>query len=256
MDNTHPRHRGINMPSSLFNGTVNGTPAKSFEGEVVYDEIPRYAILKLKIGNDLWMMDLTGLTDTPGLHTYTLILKKHDGKAFTEHYSGETTQKVFLNPKQPNIFGFFKSTIKVKDQKGKEITVQGDFLWDTARFNSAAKSPAGGQPQAAAPAAKQGSLIDAKLLVGKWNYVTSINTVDGTDFKMKVCDKWIMEYRADGTFSETQVMGQEYSKNGKYSVNGAKVKREGLIEIEIIELDAKTMVFKAAGVKQVWDRVP
>nr|MDO8110384.1 hypothetical protein [Candidatus Sigynarchaeota archaeon] len=122
------------MQPCLFNGTINGTPVKSFEGEVVHDATPRYIILKLKINDDYWMMDLTGITNTPGTHTYTLVLKKHDGKTFTEHYSGETTQQVFLNRKAPHIFGFFKSTISLKDQQGKEITVQGDFLWDTSRF--------------------------------------------------------------------------------------------------------------------------
>ncbi len=128
-------HVMIHMPQPcLFNGTIDGTPVKSFEGTVVHDQTPRYALLKLKIGEDFWMMDLAGLTNTPGKHTYTLVLKRHDGKAFTEHYSGETTQQVFPNPKMPTICGFFKSTIKLKDQNGKEITVQGDFLWDTSRF--------------------------------------------------------------------------------------------------------------------------
>jgi hypothetical protein len=98
--------------SSFLPQAVNGTPTKSFEGTVVHDATPRYIILKLKIYDE------------------------HDGKAFTEHYSGETTQQVFPNPKIPKIFGFFKSNIVVKDQKGKEVTVQGDFLWDTSRFPS------------------------------------------------------------------------------------------------------------------------
>ncbi len=128
--------RKSNMQPCLFNGLINGAPVKSFEGTVIHDEFPRYIILKLKIGDDFWMMDLTGITNTPGKHTYTLVLKKHDGTAFIEHYSCETTQQVFLNPKMPQIFGFFKSTIVVKDQKGSEIVVQGDFLWDTSRFSS------------------------------------------------------------------------------------------------------------------------
>jgi len=124
------------MQPCLFNGMINGIPVKSFEGEVVHDADPRYIILKLKIDDDYWMMDLTGITNTPGTHAYTLVLKKHDGNTFVEHYSGETTQQVFLNKKMPNIFGFFKSTIVVKDEDGKEIMVQGDFLWDTSRFTS------------------------------------------------------------------------------------------------------------------------
>jgi hypothetical protein len=124
------------MQPCLFNGTIDGIPVKSFEGEVVHDAEPRYIILKLKIDDDFWMMDLTGITNTPGTYTYTLVLKKHDGNAFVEHYSGETTQQVFLNKKMPNIFGFFKSIISVKDEGGKEIMVQGDFLWDTSRFGT------------------------------------------------------------------------------------------------------------------------
>ncbi len=122
------------MQPCLFNGSIDGTLVKSFEGEVVSTANPRYIVLKLKIKDDFWMMDLTGITNTPGKHTYTLVLKKHDGKTFTEHYSGTTTQEVFLNRQNPKVFGFFKSTIVVKDQKGKELKVQGDFLWDTSRF--------------------------------------------------------------------------------------------------------------------------
>jgi hypothetical protein len=93
------------------------------------------------------------------------------------------------------------------------------------------------------------------LLIGKWNYVTTINEMEGVEMKMKVCEKWIMEYRADGTFSETQTLDKDYSKDGKYTKTGNKVKREGLIEFEILELNAKEMIFKAAGVKQVWERI-
>ncbi len=118
----------------LFNGVIDGNPVKSFEGEVVHDATPPYCIMKLKIKDDYWMMDLTPMTNTPGVHDYTLVLKKHDGKIFTEHYSGTTTQKVPPNVKAPNICGFFKSSIKVKERSGKEILVQGDFLWDSKRY--------------------------------------------------------------------------------------------------------------------------
>jgi hypothetical protein len=93
------------------------------------------------------------------------------------------------------------------------------------------------------------------LLVGKWNYVTSINEIDGMEMKIKVCEKWTMEYRTDGTFSEVQTLDKDYAKDGKYTKTGNKVKREGLIEFEILEIDAKSMTFKAAGIKQVWERV-
>jgi hypothetical protein len=99
------------------------------------------------------------------------------------------------------------------------------------------------------------SVNQDNLLIGKWNYVTTINEMDGMEMKMKVCEKWIMEYRTDGTFSETQTLDKDYSKDGKYTKNGNKVKREGLIEFEILEIDEKSMTFKAAGVKQVWERV-
>jgi hypothetical protein len=122
------------MQPCLFNGSINGILVKSFEGEVVADADPRYIVLKLKIQDDFWMMDLTGITRTPGKTTFTLVLKKHDGKTFSEHYSGETTQTLFPNPKAPHIIGFFKSNIVVKDRSGKAMTVQGDFLWDTSSF--------------------------------------------------------------------------------------------------------------------------
>ncbi len=123
------------MPQpALFNGVVEGTPVRSFEGEVLHDATPPYMIMKLKINDDYWMMDLTPMTNTPGVHEYTLVLKKHDGTSFTEHYSGTTTQKVFLNQKMPNVFGFFKANIMLKERSGKEILVQGDFLWDTKSY--------------------------------------------------------------------------------------------------------------------------
>jgi hypothetical protein len=118
----------------LFDGTVNGVKVRSFEGQIDHSAGPAYLILSLKIGGDFWMMDLTGVNKKPGNAPFALVLKKHDGKKFSEHYSGQAAQNVIQNKKIPVQFGIFNSSFIVKDSKGKTILVKGNFLWDTSRF--------------------------------------------------------------------------------------------------------------------------
>jgi hypothetical protein len=118
----------------IFNGTVDGVQVKSFEGDILHNAGPSYLTLSLKINDVYWMMDLTGVTKKPGKTKLLLILKKHDGKKFSESYSAEAEQQIFQNPKVPVQFGIFKSTFTLKDKKGKTILVNGDFVWDTSRF--------------------------------------------------------------------------------------------------------------------------
>ncbi len=118
----------------LFNGTVDGVQVKSFEGEILHNAGPSYLTLSLKINDVYWMMDLTGVAKKPGKTLLLLVLKKHDGRTFTESYSAEAEQQVFQNPRAPVQFGIFGTTFILKDLNGKTIIVKGDFVWDASRF--------------------------------------------------------------------------------------------------------------------------
>jgi hypothetical protein len=237
---------------ALFNGTINGIPVKSFEGDVVVDATPKYVLLKLKIKDDYWMMDVTEATNTQGTQKFTVVLKKHDGKTFSEHYSGETTQQVIMNKQVPTMFGFFKATMELKDRAGKKMAVQGDFLWDTSRFPKSQSAPS--KPVAATPVKDIKPEDIAKLLVGKWKYLHSINEIGGKEMKVVACDKWVTEYRPDGTYTESQTLEKEYTTSGKYTISGKVVTKEGLSKFDLIDIDATRLVYKC-GPKQVWERV-
>ncbi|NMC04710.1 MAG: hypothetical protein GYA24_05830 [Candidatus Lokiarchaeota archaeon] len=238
---------------ALFNGTINGIPVRSFEGDVVVDATPRYLLLKLKIDDAYWMMDLTEATNTQGSQKFTIVLKKHDGNSFSEHYSGETTQQVFMNKQVPTMFGFFKATMELEDRAGKKVVVRGDFLWDTSRFPK-------GQPASPKPAQVTAPERDikpediAKLIVGKWKYLHSINEVGGMEMKVVASDNWVTEYRPDGTYTEIQTLDKEYTTSGRYTINGNVVTKEGLSKFDLVDIDATKLIYKC-GPKQVWERV-
>lgn len=122
------------MNPCLFNGTVNGVKVKSFECSIVHGAGPSYLLLSLDFGGNLWMMDLSGVAKKTGNADFVLVAKKHDGKKFSEHYSGKVSHNVFQNPKAPVQFGIFNSSIILKDANGKSLPVKGDFVWDTSRF--------------------------------------------------------------------------------------------------------------------------
>lgn len=118
----------------MFNGTINNAQVKSFQCDIVHEAGPSYLLIRLNIGGNYWMMDLTGVTKKAGKTNFNVVLKKHDGKKFSESYSGQTVQVLKASPKFPNLLGFFKSNIVLKDAKGKSIVVMGDFIWDISRF--------------------------------------------------------------------------------------------------------------------------
>ena len=118
----------------MFNGTINNVKVKSFQCDIVHGAGPSYLLIKLDFGGSYWMMDLTGVTKKAGKANFNVVLKKHDGKKFSESYSGQTVQVPKGNPNYPNLLGFFKSNIVLKDAKGKPMVVTGDFVWDISRF--------------------------------------------------------------------------------------------------------------------------
>ncbi|MBP7739034.1 MAG: hypothetical protein KA369_23890 [Spirochaetes bacterium] len=118
----------------LFNGTVDNVKVKSIKCEIVHNAGPAYLLIQMDFKGSFWMMDLTGVTRSPGKANMLLVLKRHDGKKFAESYTGETTQNLKASPKFPTLLGFFKSAIPLKDAKGKRVLVTGDFVWDTSRF--------------------------------------------------------------------------------------------------------------------------
>jgi hypothetical protein len=119
----------------MFNGTINNIKVKSFKCDIVQDSGPSYLLIRMDFNGNYWMMDLSGVTKNPGKTNFNIILKKHDGKNFSESYSGQTTQDLKASQKFPNLLGFFKSSISLKDSKGKQITVAGDFIWDISKFH-------------------------------------------------------------------------------------------------------------------------
>jgi hypothetical protein len=118
----------------LFNGTIDNVKVKSIKCDIVRDAGPSYLLIRLDFKGSYWMMDLTGVTKNPGKRNFNIVLKKHDGKKFSESYSGQTVQDLKASRKFPNLLGFFKSTIVLKDARGKQMNVAGDFVWDISRF--------------------------------------------------------------------------------------------------------------------------
>ncbi len=118
----------------LFDGTVNGVKVRSFEGSIDHRAGPSYLVLSLKINNMFWMMDLTGVTKKPGRADFTLVLKKHDGRKFSEHYSASGSHNVIQNKKVPSQFGIFNAAFSARDRGGKTVPVSGNFVWDATGF--------------------------------------------------------------------------------------------------------------------------
>lgn len=118
----------------MFNGTINNVKVKSFQCDIVHGAGPSYLLVRLDFGGNYWMMDLTGVTKKAGKTDFAVVLKKHDGKKFSESYSGNTVQILKASPKFPNLLGFFNSSIALKDSRGRQMPVTGDFIWDISRF--------------------------------------------------------------------------------------------------------------------------
>ncbi len=91
----------------MFNGTINYVKVKSFKCSIIHNAGPSYLLLELDFNGNLWMMDLSGVTKNPGKTNFNLVLKKHDGKKFSESYSGKTEQNLKASQKFPNLLGFF-----------------------------------------------------------------------------------------------------------------------------------------------------
>jgi hypothetical protein len=97
-----------------------------------------------------------------------------------------------------------------------------------------------------------------KYLVGKWKYDHSVLEMDGESMNMVSADNWVMHYKSDGTFEESQTMvegGETYTSKDTYKLEGKTLKRTGLIAVDILEINEKEMTILSIGTKMVFKKV-
>ena len=97
-----------------------------------------------------------------------------------------------------------------------------------------------------------------KYLVGKWKYDHSVLEMDGESMNMVSADNWVMHYKSDGTFEESQTMvegGETYTSKDTYKLEGKTLKRTGLVAVDILEINEKEMTILSIGTKMVFKKV-
>jgi hypothetical protein len=97
-----------------------------------------------------------------------------------------------------------------------------------------------------------------KYLIGQWKYDHSVVEMDGESMQMVSADHWVMHYKADGTFEETQTMvegGETYTANDTYTLEGKTLKRKGLVAVEVIDINATEMTILSIGTKMIFKKI-
>jgi hypothetical protein len=97
-----------------------------------------------------------------------------------------------------------------------------------------------------------------KYIVGKWKYDHSLVDIDGEILKMVSADNWVMNYKSDGTFEESQTMvegGETYTSADTYKVEGKTLKRTGLVAFDILEINEKEMTILSIGTKMIFKKI-
>jgi len=95
-------------------------------------------------------------------------------------------------------------------------------------------------------------------IVGDWEYVESITTIGEESMSMRAAHHWVMNYKDDGTFYEMQQLiegGEEYVAEGTFTIEGETLKREGLFEVEILELTEEKLHIGSLGSSMVFKKV-
>ncbi len=97
-----------------------------------------------------------------------------------------------------------------------------------------------------------------KFLIGKWKYDHSVVEMDGESMNMVSADHWVMQYKADGTFEESQTMvegGETYTANDTYTLEGKTLKRKGLVAVEVLDINEKEMTILSIGTKMIFKKI-
>jgi hypothetical protein len=97
-----------------------------------------------------------------------------------------------------------------------------------------------------------------KYIVGKWKYDHSLVEMDGETMKMISADNWVMNYKSDGTFEESQMMvegGETYKSADTYKLEGKTLKRTGLVAFDILEINDKEMTILSIGTKMIFKKI-
>ena len=91
---------------------------------------------------------------------------------------------------------------------------------------------------------KKASLND--LIIGRWEYQTSILEAGGEEQEFDLGLDWRMEYHKDNTFYEVQVIGdKEYDASNTFEIEGDILKRKGLINVKIVALNDKNLIIES-----------
>jgi hypothetical protein len=98
----------------------------------------------------------------------------------------------------------------------------------------------------------------ATMIVGDWEYVESITTIGEESMSMRAAHNWVMNYKDDGTFYEMQQLiegGEEYVAEGTFTIEGETLKREGLFEVDVLELTEEKLHIGSLGSSMVFKKV-
>ena len=98
----------------------------------------------------------------------------------------------------------------------------------------------------------------AEVIIGKWDYVETINTVGDVTVNIKAMYMWTMEYKADGTFFEQNQLAEgekTYTLEGPYTLEDSLLKRKGAVEVTIEELTADKLVLNSFGAKMIFKKM-
>jgi len=85
------------------------------------------------------------------------------------------------------------------------------------------------------------------LIIGKWEYQTSILETGGEEQEFDLGLDWRMEYHKDNTYYEVQVLGdKEYDASNTFEIEGDLLKRKGLINVKIVALNDKNLIIESS----------
>ncbi|RLD46349.1 MAG: hypothetical protein DRI94_14885 [Bacteroidetes bacterium] len=89
-------------------------------------------------------------------------------------------------------------------------------------------------------------------LIGEWEYIETESTVGSTTVNIKAVYAWILNFKEDGSYHESQTIAEGIAPailDSKFSIEGKTLKREGAIDVDILDVDNNTLTIGSLGSK-------
>ena len=94
-------------------------------------------------------------------------------------------------------------------------------------------------------------------LIGEWEYIETVTTVGSTTVNIKAVYSWVLNFKEDGSYYEEQTIAEGTEPavlDSKFTVEGKTIKREGAIDVDILEIDDNTLKIGSLGSKMIFKK--